>query len=165
MQSEITPGSSSFPSCSSNYTPCFSFIFFPGPQTAPTNSGPPGESKNALRKGKLQCGCKGRWRTPQVATHTPLFLLRYQNYRLHLWFTAALSYLSLECTRNIWQKTKAESQNCGQSLLSHPWNLLPIKSAVPPMSLPDDKQGLSQRKDLPDLQGIWDFLLPFNIRH
>lgn len=80
---------------------------------------------------------------------------------------SALAHLSLECTRNIWQKTKAESQNCGHwtILISCPWNLLPTKSVMPPMSLSDHKQGLFHRKDLPDLQGICDFLLPFTIRH
>lgn len=35
---------------------------------------------------------------------------------------SALAHLSLECTRNIWQKTKAESQNCGH------WTILTLMS-------------------------------------
>lgn len=151
--------------CSSNYIPHFSCISLFGPQTAPTNSGQPGESGNAFRRGNLQCGCEGRWGPHSLQLTPPFF---YQNTR-----TTSLIHHST-CTSQSWvyQEYLAENKGLrarivatGQSLFSCPWKLLPRESTVPPVSLPDYKQGLFQRKDLPDLQGIWDFLLPFTIRH
>lgn len=115
--------------------------------------------------GKVTCSVAVKdYGGPHSLQLTPAFF--YQNTKTTD-SISALAHLSLECTGIFGrkQRLRARTVATGRSLLSCPWNLLPTKSVVPPMSLSDHKQGLFHRKDLPDLQGIRDFLLPFTIRH
>lgn len=109
-------------SCSSNYIPHFSCISLFGPQAAPTNSGQPGESGNAFRRGNLQCGCEGRWGPHSLQLTPPFF---YQNTRTTDYISDSPQHLHisvLSVSGIFGGKQRLESQNCGH------WTILILMS-------------------------------------
>lgn len=140
------------------------YLFFLDPKLPPLILGQQKNQEMLLRKVTCRVGVEEDGGPHSLQLTPPVF---YQNTK-----TTSLIYYST-CTSQSWVYQEYLAENKGWEPQLWPWPILTLTS----MKLASNKalchqraclsrnRGFSRGKYLPDLQGIWDFLLPFTIRH